>query len=229
MTPYIFQSLKVASRRRYTWRNINPNPPTPLDNPNTISKGQRISKISSSPSHSKYLSYELLRSPEDKKIDDKIHEVVFKSESEKELIDIILDLQKRGMDTSSLVTQEDKEEFLEVVTSELQLEKESLDNLKETDPFEFMLKFKAGLPLPNWSYIVSGLKKPNNPPHISSSSFSASPTPNVHPPVMAAPDRYAPLVLPAILHDLPSKYAARILTWGSDEEISAEEFVDRFC
>ena len=101
-----------------------------MDNPNTISKSQRISEISGTPSHSKSLSYEILISPEDKKVDDKIHEVLFRSESEKELIDVILDLQKRGIDTSALVTQEDKEEFWEVVTSELLLEKESLDKLK---------------------------------------------------------------------------------------------------
>ena len=113
----------------------------------------------------------------------------FRSKSEKELIDVILDLQKRGIDTSALVTQEDKEEFWEAVTSELLLEKESLDKLKETDPFEVLLKSKSGLPLPNWSSIVSGLQKPKNPPHISSSSSSA-PTTTVHPPVMAAPARY---------------------------------------
>ena len=45
--------------------------------------------ISGTPSHSKYLSYEILRSPKDKKVDEKIHEVLFKSESEKELIDVI--------------------------------------------------------------------------------------------------------------------------------------------
>jgi hypothetical protein len=45
---------------------------------------------------------------------------------------------------------------------------------------------------------------------------------------MAVPARYAPLALPAVLHDLPSKYAARIPTWGGDEEITAEEHVDRF-
>ena len=38
------------------------------------------------------------------------------------------------------------------------------------------------------------------------------------PPPPAAPARYAPLVLPAVLHDLPTKYAAKIKTWGSDED-----------
>ena len=126
------------------------------------------------------------------------------------------------------MTKEDKEEFWEVVTSKLLLEKDSLDKIKETRSFQ-SLKSKAGLALPNWSSIVSGLQKPRSSPHISSSS--SFPTPHktiVHPPVMDAPARYAPLVLPAVLHELPSKYATRIPTWGSDEEISAEEFVDRF-
>ena len=47
--------------------------------------------------------------------------MLFRSKSEKELIDVILDLQKRGIDTSALVTQEEKEEFWEAVTSELLL------------------------------------------------------------------------------------------------------------
>ena len=68
-----------------------------------------ISKISGTPSQTKCLSSEILRSLEDKRADDKIHEVFFRSESEKELTEIILDLHKRGIDTAALVTQEDKE------------------------------------------------------------------------------------------------------------------------
>ena len=47
------------------------------------------------------------------------------------------------------MTQEDKEDFWEAVTSEILLEKDSLDKLKELDPFEVLLKSKVGLPLPN--------------------------------------------------------------------------------
>lgn len=113
------------------------------------------------------------------------------------------------------------------------------------------MKSKAGLHLPNWSSFVSGLQKPSSPLHISSSSsvstipsglqkpsspphISSSssvpiiPITTVPPLIMVAPTRYAPPVLPAVLHDLPSKYDARIPTWGSDEEITAEEHVDRF-
>ena len=136
-------------------------------------------------------------------------------------------MQKRGIDTSALVTQEDKKEFWEVVTSEILLEKESLDKLKELDPFEVLLKSKAGLPIPNWSSIVSGLQKPNSPSYISSSSsISTIPKTIVHPLNIAGPARYAPHFLPVVLHDLPSKYAARIQTWGSDEELTTEKHVD---
>ena len=155
--------------------------------------------------------------------------MLFRSESEKEFIDIILDLKRRGIDTSALVTQEDKEEFWGAVTSELLLEKDSLDQLKELDPFEVLLKSKVGLPLPNWSSIVSGLQKPSSPPHISSSSsVSFTPKTTFHLSSMVAPAMYAPLVLPVVLHDLPSKYDARIPTWGSDEEITTKEHVDIF-
>ena len=138
----------MASRRRYTRINPDPDPPTIMDNPNTISRGsQGISEISGTPSHLKSLSSEILTSPEDKRVDDKIHEVFFRSESEKELTEIILDLHKRVIDTSTLVTQKYKEEFWEAVTSELLLEKESLDKFKELDPFEVFLKVKLVFPL----------------------------------------------------------------------------------
>lgn len=126
---------------------------------------------------------------------------------------------------------------------------EALDKLKELDPFKVFLESKASLPLPNWSSFVSGLQnlsslphissssftipsrlhKPSNPPRIiSSSSVPVIPTTIVPPLIMATPARYAPLVLPIVLYDLPSKYAARIPTWGGDEEIIAEEQVDKF-
>jgi hypothetical protein len=82
---------------------------------------------------------EFARSPENKVVDDKIQEVLLRSENEEELIGIILDLQKKGIDTSSLVSQRDKEEFWEIVTPELLLEEEDLKQLKELDPFEVLL------------------------------------------------------------------------------------------
>jgi len=222
-----------------------------MDNPNTVSRRrQRFTETPGTSSLSKYLLSEFSRSPVDKIVDDKIHEVLLRSENE-ELIGIILDLQKRGIDTSSLVSLKDKEEFWEVVTSKLLLEREDLDKLKELDPFEVLLKSKAGLPLPNWSTFVSGFQSPSSPFHIiTSSSASTSPiglqtpsnlphissvssVPLVHvitvpPLIMAVPAKYAPLALPTVLNDLPSKYTARIPTWGGDEEIIAEENVDRF-
>ena len=95
----------MASRRRYTRSNPNPDPPTIVDNPNTISRGSKgISEISGTPSHSKSFSSEILRIHEDKIVDDKIQEVLFRSKSVKELTEIILELHKRGIDTSALVT-----------------------------------------------------------------------------------------------------------------------------
>ena len=48
------------------------------------------------------------------------------------------------------------------------------------------------------------------------------------PPPPIGPTRYAPLVLPNVLHDLLDGYSTRIKTFGSEEEISAEEHVDQF-
>ena len=117
----------MASRGRYTRSNPDPNPPSPVENPNIISRSkQRFSDIPGTSSISKSLFPEFSRSPEDKLVDDKVQELLLRSENEEELIGIILDLQKRGIDTSSLVSQKDKEEFWEIVTSELLLEEEDL-------------------------------------------------------------------------------------------------------
>lgn len=73
----------MASGRRYTPSNHDPNPPTIEDNPNTASRASQIfSEISGTPSHSKSLLFEFSRSPKDKKFDDKIHEVLFRLENE---------------------------------------------------------------------------------------------------------------------------------------------------
>ena len=86
----------MASRGRYTRSNPDPNPPTPVDNPNTISRSRpRFTDIPGTSSVSKSLFPEFSRSPEDKIVDDKIHELLLRSENEEELIGIILDLQKR--------------------------------------------------------------------------------------------------------------------------------------
>ena len=47
-----------------------------------------------------------------------------------------------------------------------------------------------------------------------------------HPPVF--PARFAPLVLLAILHDLPQNYAQRIRLYGVEEDITTQQHVDRF-
>ena len=74
----------MALKRIYTRSNPNPYPPTIVDNTNTISRGiQGSSAISGTPLHIKSLSSEVLRSPEDKKFDDKVQEVLFRSENEK--------------------------------------------------------------------------------------------------------------------------------------------------
>ena len=154
------------------------------------------------------------------------------------MTEIVLDLHRRGIDTSELVKQKDKEDFWETITLELLLERESLDRLKELDPFEILLRSKIGFPLLDWSSIVSGQQRPNNPPpNSSSSSIIVVPKTttvlvimagNVPPPPAAAPARYAPLVLPVVLNALLSKYSAKIKIWGSDEEITAKEHVDQF-
>ena len=85
----------MASRRRYTRRNPDPNPPKIVDNPNTISKCiQGSSSKLGIPSHSRAFSFLIVRSPEDNKFDDKIQEVLFTYERKNELNEIFIDLQR---------------------------------------------------------------------------------------------------------------------------------------
>ena len=79
----------MASRGRYTWRNLDPDPPTPVDNPNTISRSrQRFPETPGTPCFSKSLLPEFSRSPEDKIVDDKIHEVLLRSETKNNLLEL---------------------------------------------------------------------------------------------------------------------------------------------
>ena len=52
-----------------------------------------------------------------------------------------------------------------------------------------------------------------------------TPTPNLSP-AMAA--RFAPLVLPAQLHDLPQAYSQRIKTYGVEGDITTQQHLDMF-
>ena len=117
------------------------------------------------------------------------------------------------------------------------MEREYFDKLKQLDPLEFSLRRKSGIPLPDLSSFVTGLQRPTTPPPKNSYSTIVVPknttvpvtmAGNVLPPPPDAPARYAPLVLVVVLNALPSKYSARIKTWGSDEEITTEEHVDQF-
>ena len=40
--------------------------------------------------------------------------------------------------------------------------------------------------------------------------------------------RFAPLALPAQLHDLPQNYAQRIKYFGNEVDVAAQQHVDRF-
>lgn len=64
-----------------------------MDNPERILRGieSNSSKLGI-PSHSRALSFEIVRSTEDRKFDNKIQEVLFRSKSENELTEIILEL-----------------------------------------------------------------------------------------------------------------------------------------
>ena len=83
VTPFKIFMFKGGFEKEITRSNLDPNPPTIVDNPNTISRGiQGNYAQSGTPLHTKYLSSKVLRSLEDKKFDDKIQEVLFRSENE---------------------------------------------------------------------------------------------------------------------------------------------------
>lgn len=79
-----------------------------MDNPERILTGIEISSSKSGiPSHLRALSSKIVRSPEDRKFDDKIQEFLLRSKSENELTEIILDPQRLGIDTSSLISKKE--------------------------------------------------------------------------------------------------------------------------
>lgn len=100
-----------------------------------------------------------------------------------------------------------------------------------------MSRKEIGFPLLERSTFTLKTKVSITQAPSSTSTFITTPTSFIFtPPVgisasistMAAPARYAPLVLPAILHDLPQGYSTRIKTFGSKEGITAEQHIDQF-
>lgn len=118
----------------------------------------------------------------------------------------------------------------------MSLEQEYLEKQREFDAFELLSRHEIGFPLPERSTFTSNTKVSVTQVPLSIDSFITTPTSIIFtPPVgisasasaMEGPTRYAPLGLPAILHDLPKGYSTRIKTFGSEEGIIAEH-VDQF-
>jgi hypothetical protein len=89
-------------------------------------------------------------------------------------------------------------------------------------------KFKPLISSSIPSVVISPTSSPKvvvNSPKASIPGQASIPIQNP-PRVMAA--RFSPLVLPAQLHDLPQNYAQRIKTYGAEEDISAQQHLDRF-
>lgn len=110
------------------------------------------------------------------------------------------------------------------------------------------MKIRAGIPLTEWISFIYELKFhvtqfPNitssfttsnsligtSPIVVSTSTSTVTPImARVPPPPPADPARYAPLVFPTQLHDLPQGYSTRIKTFGGEEGITVEHHVDQF-
>lgn len=114
-----------------------------------------------------------------------------------------------------------------------------------------MWKRRAGIHLPKWIYFIFELKIPithflsitstftityasliTTTPIVVSTSTSIVVISTMEgvppPPPLAGPARYALLVLPAQLHDLPQGYSTIIKTFVREEGITAEQHVDQF-
>ena len=98
--------------------------------------------------------------------------------------------------------------------------------------------------------VLTGLERPNTfkptqqPSHPSPTPTVQTPVPyftpivsplipaytvvSPNPPIVMAA-RFDPLVLPALLHDLPQGYAQRIRTYDAEGETKEVEYITRFC
>ena len=116
---------------------------------------------------------------------------------------------------------------------------ENLENLRYSDPLDFMLQRETNLfsqdyqtflsknllenikgKADKYDYIPTKVDIPSKLQIYIVNPFQTIPS------LMA--DRYAPLLLPTNLHDLPQGYAQRLKKFGAEGDISTHQHLDRF-
>ena len=134
----------------------------------------------------------------------------------------------------SSFSKEEKEEFWNSLSTRLKEQLEHIESFQDSDPLDFLIKNRLETQVQNIksSSVPVHSKSPQTPLkklvpifpiHIPSSGIITYPLPSQQ---MAT--RFAPLALPAQLHDLPQNYAQRIKSCGNEGDVTTQQHVDRF-
>ena len=102
--------------------------------------------------------------------------------------------------------------FWDSLSKEVKRKLEYLEKHRDSSPLNFLLKREIEK-LSKDSQVVTSVKTLTGPNQQTS---------------VVMVDRYAPLVLPAALHQMPNGYNQRMKQFGEDGELTAQQHVDWF-
>ena len=231
----------MAPKKIYTRAKPDPNPPIIVDNPEKLLKTQKVQKEKNTSCMSRSIS---LPSKDIKTIDDIPFDLklsLFKSKSESDLTQTVIDIPRLGTfipSNSSGISKEDTTFFLDSLITKLQKEILYIKSLKGSDPLDFIIKRKYASFLekiiPSSSFSNLG-EFPASQNIENQSTLLGSYTPfsalfnpfsvSVKSPsyLQAMATKFAPLVLPQQLHDLPHDYGQHVKKFNGEDEVSAQQ------
>ena len=242
----------LATKRIYTRKNPNPNPPEVVEDPNNILRrsSNKIDKGTFHLQRSPSLPGKGIKSIDDNIFDEKFEKTVFTSKSSSYLSRVIFDRERLISFTtrsSSKFSKKHWEIFWRTLSFDFKKDLLNTESLKELDPLDFFIFDFVHQPSQSPSGLAFSQTQTTKGVHIpvTYSPTFVVPTPFVHipylfvssilthPMIVPNPPRimvtmFAHLIFHAQLHDLPQGYFQIIKNFGAEGDITTQQHLDRF-
>ena len=203
--------------KRYTRSNLDPDPKSPLEDPERILKtrknnNQTTSFIIQASSSLDIASNKIVSDSEF----DKFQHPLFKSKSETDLKELIIDIQEHNKlipMSFSNYSKELKYQSWDSPTNEVKRKLDYFEESKQSNLLDSLVKKEAqklSRKSQHVNYIVNPIFVPSKQAPITTTQS-----------VSAMANRYAPLVLPANINVMPVDYSTKIKKFGDDEAYTA--------
>ena len=230
----------ASSRWKYTRKNPVPNLTKPIDDPENLLRERKKNNSPSSPLLKiyTYLSEEIVQTIEDLQFEHSL----FRSKSDSDLSQVIVDIPTLLTFIPKYfysISKKNKHLFWNSLCEEIKKKLENIESLRDSYPLYFLLQreieffpqdYQAFLSINFPESLKETVDRSDYIPtkvDISCKQHISIVSPfQIFPTVMA--DRYAPLALPANLHDLAQGYAQRLKQFGAEGGITAQQHLDRF-